>query len=249
MAETSRAPAQLAEMPTDWQRALAIVAHPDDLEYGVSAAIATWTDAGRDVVYVLATLGEAGIDAVEPAKAGPLREQEQRAGAAAVGVTTVEFLGHPDGVIEYGTALRRDFAAAIRHHRPELVLTLNHHDTWGGVTWNTPDHRAVGRAVLDAVGDAGNRWIFPELVEDGLVPWNGVRYVAVAGSPKPTHAVDAGPGYQRAVRSLMAHRSYIEALTGQDPEQYCRSFLNRTLHAASARFDGRPAVPFELFTC
>ncbi|MGD3109937.1 PIG-L deacetylase family protein [Streptomyces sp. YGL11-2] len=248
MAETSGAPAQLAEMPADWQRALAIVAHPDDLEYGASAAIASWTEAGRDVGYVLATRGEAGIDAIEPAEAGPLREQEQRAGAAAVGVSTVEFLRHPDGVIEYGTALRRDFAAAIRHHRPELVLTLNLHDTWGGVTWNTPDHRAVGRAVLDAVTDAGNRWIFPELVEDGLAPWNGVRYVAVAGSPRPTHAVDAGSGYERAVRSLMAHRTYIEALTDQDPEQYCRSFLNRTIKAASARFGGRPAVPFELFT-
>jgi LmbE family N-acetylglucosaminyl deacetylase len=248
MAETAGVPAQLAEMPTDWQRALAIVAHPDDLEYGASAAIATWTDAGRDVVYVLATLGEAGIDGIEPAKAGPLREREQRASAAAVGVSTVEFLRHPDGVIEYGTALRRDFAASIRRHRPELVLTLNHHDTWGGIAWNTPDHRAVGRAVLDAVADAGNRWIFPELIEDGLEPWNGVRYVAVAASPQPTHAVDASAGFERAVRSLLAHHTYIEALTDQDPEQYCRSFLEGTMKTASARFGSRPAVPFELFT-
>ena len=248
MAETASASAPLAEMPTDWQRALAIVAHPDDLEYGASAAIATWTDASREVVYVLATLGEAGIDGMTPAKAGSLREQEQRASAAAVGVSTVEFLRHPDGVIEYGTALRRDFAASIRLHRPELVLTLNHHDTWGGIAWNTPDHRAVGRAVLDAVADAGNRWIFPELAEDGLEPWNGVRYVAVAGSPQPTHAVDAGAGYERAVRSLLAHRTYIEALTDQEPERYCRSFLEGAMKAASARFGGRPAVPFELFT-
>ncbi|MEV0400096.1 PIG-L deacetylase family protein [Actinoallomurus sp. NPDC050550] len=242
------APADLAEMPTDWQRALAIVAHPDDLEYGASAAIATWTDAGRDVVYVLATRGEAGIDGIEPAKAGPLREQEQRASAAAVGVSTVEFLRYSDGVIEYGTALRRDFAASIRLHRPELVLTLNHHETWGGTAWNTPDHRAVGRAVLDAVADAGNRWIFPELAEDGLEPWNGVRYVAVAGSPQATHAVDASAGYERAVRSLLAHRTYIEALTDQDPEQYSRSFLETTMNAASVRFGDRPAVSFELFT-
>ncbi|EME98646.1 PIG-L family deacetylase [Streptomyces mobaraensis NBRC 13819 = DSM 40847] len=241
-------PQQLQPMPTDWRRALAVVAHPDDLEYGASAAIAAWLDEGRTCAYVLATRGEAGIDTLSPAEAGPLREREQRESAAAVGVDTVEFLDHADGVIEYGTALRRDIAAAVRRHRPELVLTLNHHDTWGGVAWNTPDHRAVGRATLDAVADAGNRWIFPELVDDGLTPWNGVRYVAVAGSPRPTHAVDASAGLDRAVASLLCHRTYIEALTDEEPERYCRTFLEGNMKAAGERFGGRPAVAFELFS-
>lgn len=234
-------------MPTDWQRALAVVAHPDDLEYGCSAAVAAWTDGGREVVYALATRGEAGIDTIEPGRCGPLREQEQRASAAVVGVRTVEFLGHQDGVIEYGTGLRRDIAAAVRRHRPELVITLNHRDTWGGVAWNTPDHVAVGRAVLDAVGDAGNRWIFPELTERGLPPWDGVRWVAVAGSSSPTHAVDASDGLERSVLSLLEHRSYIEVLTDEDPETYCRTFLTGNAEAAAERFGGRPAVTFEVF--
>ncbi|WP_371655947.1 MULTISPECIES: PIG-L deacetylase family protein [unclassified Streptomyces] len=238
---------QLEEMPDDWQRALAVVAHPDDLEYGCAAAIAGWTDAGREITYLLASRGEAGIDGIEPAKCGPLREQEQRASAAVVGVSAVEFLDHQDGVIEYGTGLRRDIAAAIRRHRPELVITLNHRDTWGGVIWNTPDHRAVGRATLDAAGDAGNRWIFPELTEQGLQPWNGVRWVAVAGSDSPTHAVDATAGLERSVDSLMEHRSYIEGLTNDEPETYCRSFLTANAERAAARFGGRPAVAFELF--
>jgi LmbE family N-acetylglucosaminyl deacetylase len=238
---------ELKPLPDDWQRALAVVAHPDDLEYGCSAAVAAWTDAGREVAYVLATRGEAGIDTLDPAACGPLREREQRASAAAVGVTSVEFLDHRDGVIEYGPALRRDIAAAIRRHRPELVITLNHRDTWGEVAWNTPDHVAVGRATLDAAGDAGNRWIFPELAEQGLKPWNGVRWVAVAGSPRPTHAVDAGPGLESAVRSLLEHRSYIEALTEQDPETYVREFLTESTRAAAPRFGGRPAVTFEVF--
>ncbi|MEV8565265.1 PIG-L deacetylase family protein [Streptomyces sp. NPDC051322] len=238
---------QLEPMPADWQRALAVVAHPDDLEYGCAAAVATWTDEGREVAYVLATRGEAGIDTIAPAECGPLREREQRASAAVVGVNTVEFLDHRDGVVEYGTALRRDIAAAIRRHRPELVLTLNHRDTWGGIAWNTPDHVAVGRAVLDAAGDAGNRWIFPELSAQGLQPWNGVRWVAVAGSVTPTHAVDATAGLERSVRSLLEHRSYIEVLTDEDPETYCRTFLTGNAEAAAGRFGGRPAVTFELF--
>lgn len=240
---------QLEPMPGDWRRALAVVAHPDDLEYGCAAAIAGWTGGGRDVGYVLATRGEAGIDSLEPAVCGPLREREQRASAAVVGVSTVEFLDHRDGVIEYGVALRRDIAAAIRRHRPELVLTLNHRDTWGGVAWNTPDHVAVGRATLDAVADAGNRWIFPELAAQGLEPWNGVRWAAVAGSSAPTHAVEAAPGMERAVRSLLEHRTYIEALTDDDPETYARSFLSAQAVAAGERFGGRPAVAFELFSC
>ncbi|MER6615462.1 PIG-L deacetylase family protein [Streptomyces xantholiticus] len=239
---------QLQEMPTDWQRALAVVAHPDDLEYGCAAAIAGWTDQGRDIAYLLATRGEAGIDGIAPDECAPLREREQRASAAVVGVSTVEFLDHKDGVVEYGTALRRDIAAAIRRHRPELVITLNHRDTWGGTAWNTPDHRAVGRATLDAAADAGNRWIFPELIsEQGLQPWAGVRWVAVAGSTSPTHAVDAGPGLERSVASLMEHRLYIEGLTDQDPQVYCHTFLTRMAEMAAPCFGGRPAVTFELF--
>ncbi|MFD7258583.1 PIG-L deacetylase family protein [Streptomyces sp. NPDC059874] len=242
----------LPAMPTDWQRALAVVAHPDDLEYGGAAAIADWTDGGREVVYLLATRGEAGIDTIAPAECGPLREAEQRASAAVVGVSQVEFLDHRDGVVEYGLDLRRDIAAAIRRHRPELVITLNHRDTWGGAEgggfWNTPDHKAVGRATLDAAADAGNRWIFPELIsEQGLEPWNGVRWVAVAGTTTPTHAADAGPGMERAVKSLMEHKAYIEGLTDQDPEEYVRGFLSGVAAQAAARFGGRPAVLFEVF--
>ncbi|MEU4097420.1 PIG-L deacetylase family protein [Streptomyces sp. NPDC026673] len=239
----------LDAMPEDWQRALAVVAHPDDLEYGAAAAIARWTEAGREIRYLLVTRGEAGIDGIRPKDAARIREAEQRASAAVVGVETVEFLDHRDGVIEEGPALRREIAAAIRRHRPELLITLNHHDTWGGTVWNTPDHRAVGRAVLDAAGDAGNRWIFPELVRDeSLEPWGGVRWVAVAGSPQPTHAVEVGDfDVERAVASLAEHRAYIRALSDREPEEYARDFLGRAMEIASRRFGDRPAVSFQLY--
>lgn len=237
---------QLDPMPEDWRRALAVVAHPDDLEYGAAGAVAAWTAAGRDVTYLLVTRGEAGIDGMAPDEARPVREGEQRASAAVVGVDTVEFLDYSDGQIEAGLALRRDLARSIRRHRPELIVTLNHHDTWGPGSWNTPDHRAVGRTVLDASADAGNRWIFPELVDEGFEPWDGTRWVAVAGSPQPTHAVDTTDTLDLAVQSLAAHRSYIEALSDKQPEAYAREFLTRASSGVADRFGGRAAVSFEL---
>ncbi len=237
---------QLEEMPEDWSRALAIAAHPDDLEYGAASAIAGWTGAGKDVRYLLVTRGEAGIDTMSPAECAPLREAEQRAGAAKVGVSVVEFLDHHDGVIEYGLPLRRDIAAAIRRHQPELVIMGNHRDFWPGGGWNSPDHRNVGRAVLDAVGDAGNRWIFTELEADGLERWSGVKYVAVAGSPEATHAVDVSATLDAGAASLEAHAAYLEAL-GDHPMAAAREFLEWLADTNAVRFGGRRAAAFELF--
>src|SRR3954467_15112901 len=110
-------------LPDDWERALVVAAHPDDIEYGCAAAVAVWTAAGKEVHYLLATRGEAGIAGLPPAEAAPLREEEERRSAAVVGVSEVEFLDHRDGVLEFGPALRRDLAAAIRRHRPELLVT------------------------------------------------------------------------------------------------------------------------------
>ena len=135
----------LEELGTDFDRVLAVVAHPDDIETGASAAIALWTDAGKSVAYLLVTRGEAGIDSLEPARCGPLREAEQIAASKIVGVETVEFLDHSDGTIEEALELRRDIAAAIRQHRPHLIVIVKHHDTWPG--WqgrNTPAHRNTG---------------------------------------------------------------------------------------------------------
>lgn len=137
-----------------FSRVLAIVAHPDDLEYGTAAAVARWTAQGKQVVYCLATSGEAGIDGIEPERCGPLREAEERACAALVGVHTVEFLGYPDGVLEYGLDLRRDIARTVRRHKPDVVITGNHHETWSPGVYNQADHIALGRAVIDGVNDA-----------------------------------------------------------------------------------------------
>jgi LmbE family N-acetylglucosaminyl deacetylase len=211
----------LALLPEDWERALAVVAHPDDLEYGAASAVARWTSQGKHVQYLLATRGEAGIDAMDPAEVGPLREAEERHSAALVGVDTVEFLGYPDGMVEYGLPLRRDIARAIRRCRPDMLLTSNYHFTWPGGALNMADHRWVGLAVLDAARDAGNRWIFPELLAAGFPPWQGVRMICVDASPSPTHAVDVTAFIEQGIASLQAHRMYLQNLgTDFDPRTF-----------------------------
>ena len=236
---------QLPEMPDDFDRVLAVVAHPDDLEYGAAGAIAVWTDAGKTVTYLLVSRGEAGIDGLDPSVCGPLRAEEQVAAARCVGVEVVEFLDHRDGVIEHTIELRRDIAGAIRRHRPDVVVIINYEDTWFGQHWNSPDHRNTGRAVLDAIGDAGNRWIFPEQISADVEPWGGVRMVAVSGTSEPTHAVGIEDGLERAIASLEAHAAYLDALSGDMAD--ARTFLTGMAESAGERFAGRPAVLFRVF--
>ncbi|WP_030239551.1 PIG-L deacetylase family protein [Streptomyces sp. NRRL S-350] len=242
---SEQAPAPFEPLDEDWQTALAIVAHPDDMEYGAAAAVARWTSQGKKVVYVMATSGEAGIDSMDPAECRPLREAEQIASARVVGVDTVEFLGHPDGVVEYGLPLRRDIARAVRRHRPDIVITSNFRETYGGVFLNQADHIAVGRATLDGVRDAGNRWVFRELLAEGHEPWNGVRQIWAAGSPESKHAVDTSEHFDLGVASLEEHKAYLAGLGGAMAD--AREFLEGFGRSAGSRLGTRFAAPFEVF--
>ncbi len=229
-------------MPEDWRRGLVIVAHPDDIEYGAAAAVARWTRQGKDVRYVLVTSGEAGIAGLPPAECGPLREQEEIASAREVGVTEVEFLGYPDGRVEGGLGLRRDLAGVIRRHRPEMVVLFNFGDTWGPGYVNSADHRVVGRSAMDAVSDAGNEWIFPDLAE--LPIWSP-RWAAVIG-PVVTHAVDVTDTVRAAVDSLARHSRYLSALSEDPVPDQVRAIVDRAT-SPCAGFDADRAVGFELY--
>ena len=242
---TDQAPTPLQPLPEDWQRALCVVAHPDDLEFGAAAAVARWTDQGKQVVYCMLTSGEAGIDGLAPEECRRVREAEQVESARIVGVDRVDFLGLPDGVLEYGVALRRAIAAEVRLHRPEIVVTGNFRDTWGGSSLNQADHIAAGKATLDAVRDAGNRWVFAEQLAGDLEPWNGVRQVWAFGSPLATHAVDTTGTTDRGVASLAAHRAYIEGLGWDDFDP--AEFLEGMSRATGQRLGVAHAAPFEVF--
>lgn len=238
-------PPPLAPVDESWDRALAVVAHPDDMEFGAVAAVARWTAQGKTVVYCMVTSGEAGIDSMDPDRCREVREREQVDSARVVGVDVVDFLGLPDGVLEYGVGLRRAICLAVRRHRPEIVITNNFHDNWGGRSLNQADHIAVGRATLDAVRDAGNRWIFHDQLVDGLAPWGGVRQVWASGSPAAEHAADTTDTFDLGVQSLVAHQAYIDGLGWAhfDPA----AFLAGGSRPAGERLGTTHAATFEVF--
>src|SRR4051812_11825316 len=232
-------------MPDDWQRALVVAAHPDDIEYGLAAAVAVWTAAGKEVHYLLATRGEAGISGLPPAEAGPVREEEERRSAAVVGVSEGESLAPRDGVLVAGPGLRRARAGAIRRHRPDMVVTGYFGATWTppGVSpayVNSADHRALGQSIIDAVADAANEWIFPDLPEE---PWRGVTYIAVSEMLEPMHQVDVTDQIDKAVASLSEHRRYLELLSDTPVEEQAQQIVGMI----TADEDGRRKVGFKLY--
>ena len=246
MTEHTPQPAPLKPLPEDWSKAVAIVAHPDDLEFGSAAAVARWTGQGKEVVYVMVTSGEAGIDGLEPGESKRVREAEEVESARLVGVDTVEFLGFPDGVVEYGLPLRAAIAHVVRRHQPEIVLTGNFRDFFGPGALNQADHIAVGKAVLDGVRDAGNRWVFPEQLTDGLEKWGGVRAVWAANSPEARHGVDTTDTFEAGVDSLKAHRAYIDGLGWEDFDE--REMLEGFGRQVGSRMGVAFGAAFEVFS-
>ncbi|HEU5043499.1 MAG TPA: PIG-L deacetylase family protein [Nocardioidaceae bacterium] len=239
-------PAPLEPVTEDWERALCVVAHPDDLEFGTAAAVARWTRQGKRVVYCMVTSGEAGIDGMPPDQAREVREAEQIESARIVGVDVVEFLRLPDGILEYGVPLRRAITSVVRRHRPQIVITNNFRESWGGLSLNQPDHIAAGRATVDAVRDAGNRWVFHDQVEAGLGPWGGVKQVWAAGSPRANRGVDITDSFDAGIASLAAHRAYIEGLgwANFDPAE----FLEGVSRPVGSRMQVMHGTAFEVFS-
>lgn len=209
----------------DFRRVLCVVAHPDDVEYGTSAAVAAWTARGVEVTYLLLTAGEAGMQR-PPEETRALRATEQREACAAVGVEDLRILQHPDGMLVYSLDLRRDIARVIRQVQPDVVVT-GAWDVEVGWGLNQADHRAAGLACVDAVRDADNTWVFPELAEQGLPKW-GATWLLVSGSSQPTHGVDvSGEPLERGIASLEAHAGYLSDLTDHPtPRDLITGFTN-----------------------
>ncbi|UIZ92096.1 PIG-L family deacetylase [Corynebacterium sp. CNCTC7651] len=189
---------------------LAVVAHPDDMEYGASAAVAKWTEAGIPVDYLLITRGEHGIAGMDPGETARIRTAEQRHACDIVDARDLEFLdlpGQADGTLTSSLELREAIATVIRSRRPSVIVT----QSWDIVApWglNQADHRVAGLAALDAARDAGNEFVFPEAGER-----HQARLLLVSGHAEPDVAVALEPHHvEKGAASLDAHEAYFSAL-------------------------------------
>lgn len=227
-------------------RVLAIVAHPDDIDFGAAATVARWTDAGVEVVYCVVTDGEAGgfDESVPRAEMAVVRRAEQTEAAKRVGVRDIHFLGYPDGRVEPTLALRKDLARVIRQVRPDRVLCPSPERNYPRMGASHPDHRAVGSAALDAVyPDARNPFAFPDLLsQEKLEPWK-VRETWISGGPSPNHYVDVTETFPRKVAALRAHESQTGHM--DDLEGMLRAWLTRSAAAAGLP-EGRLAEAFQV---
>ena len=131
------------------KRALVVVAHPDDVDFGTAGTVAYLTNRGVDVAYCLVTSGDAGGDDSTESREEriAIREEEQTAAAKEVGVTDITFLHWPDGRVETTMALRREIARVIRSHRPHLVITQSPERNYDRIFSSHPDHMATGEAT------------------------------------------------------------------------------------------------------
>jgi len=195
----------LSEPP---ERVLVVVAHPDDIDFGIAGTMARLTKAGSTVTYCLVTSGEAGAPEDLPrAEVAALRQREQTAAAAEVGVTDLRFLGQPDGHLTPSLELRREISRVIRETRPALVVTQSPERRWDRIYASHPDHLAVAEATIAAVyPDARNPHAHPELLAEGHEP-HAVPELWVTGLEPLDVFVDITDVFDRKVAALEAHAS------------------------------------------
>lgn len=224
-----------------------MTAHPDDVDFGAAGTVASWTAAGTHVAYCIVTSGETGgFDDTPRSEMRPLRQREQRAAAATLGVHDVVFLDHPDGAVEHTKALRRDISRQIRRFRPQRVLGQSPEINWDRLATSHPDHLAVGHATLAAVyPDARNPFAHPELLAEGLEPWTvSELWMTTAPSRLLNHAVDITGFFDRKLAALAEHRSQTAHLD-------LRGMLAPELTGMAERFgmpSGRFAEAFHVVT-
>jgi LmbE family N-acetylglucosaminyl deacetylase len=223
----------LAEVIDDreLERVLVVTAHPDDVDFAVAGTVATWTDAGIAVSYLIVTSGDAGgfDPAVPRADIAGIRESEQRAAAAAVGVSDVRFLGYPDGRVEVTLDLRRDIAAVIREVRPQRLVCQSPERHYVRIPAAHPDHIAVGEATMCAMyPDARNPFAFTDSIGH-LEAWS-VAETWITGMERVNHYTDVTEAFERKKAALLEHRSQIT-----DPEaidRLLRGWLGGNAEAA-----------------
>lgn len=216
------------KLDKEFNRAMVVVAHADDAEWGCSGTVARWCAEGWDVAYVICTDGSKGSDdpAMTPAKLAAIREDEQREAVRVLGLSQVFFLGFPDAYLESTLQLRKDISRAIRIHRPDVLVCMNPvRNLDGGGYIDHPDHFASGDAAMGAVYPAArDRLTFPELLNEERLEPHKVREVWVMGRTEPDHVVDVTDHIETAVAALQAHRSQVDP---ESADRYLKEWRRR----------------------
>lgn len=205
-------------LPEEVESLLAVVAHPDDVDFGSAGTIAMLTAHGVNVTYCLVTDGDAGGSDREMSRAemASLRRKEQTAAAATIGVDNLIFLGYPDGRVEANLALRCDISRVIRQVKPKVVMLQSPERNYDRIFASHPDHLATGEATMCAIyPDARNPFAFPELLEEGLEPWT-VDEAWIAGHPAMTDVVDVTDNVGRKFDALRCHASQLPDPPGME---------------------------------
>lgn len=218
------------------RRVLAVMAHPDDIEFMAGAALARWARAGAELHFLLLTDGDSGSRDPEMTRAAlvAMRHREQREAAAMLGAASVSFLGHPDGRLVASIELRLAIARAIRSVRPDAVVTSDPRFYYSDDYINHPDHRAAGEATLAAVMPLANtRLAAPELLAEGLEP-HDVAAVYLAAAEKANHWVPLTE--EDAALQIAALRAHASQVGDWDFAPMVREFLTQA--AAEARANG-----------
>ena len=226
------------------ERALVVAAHPDDADFGAAGTIAGWVDAGIEVTLLLCTRGEqGGFDDTPRSEMPAIREREQKAASAELGVTDLRFIdGWSDGWLVPAPELQRAIVAVIREVRPRRVLCQSPERIYQRLQASHPDHLAAGEATVCAVYPAAeNPHSWPELVDEGLPPWK-VTELWLMAHPEAAHVVDTTDRFPRKVRALQAHASQTSHL-GDGLEQMLRQWNGGTAAAAGLP-EGRLAEAF-----
>ena len=226
------------------ERVLAVMAHPDDIDFGAGGTVRAMTEAGIEVSYAIVTDGDAGgFDPTVPRSQIPaIRQAEQREAARILGVDDVRFLGYRDGDVTVSQDLRRDISRVIRQVRPDRMIIQSPDRNWERLPASHPDHLASGEAAIFAVyPDARNPFAHPALLQDeGLEAWT-VPEVWVMGGPTPDHWVDVTEHFPAKIAALRAHDSQTAHM--DDLEERVRGWL--IAQAARAGLpEGRVAEAF-----
>ncbi len=209
------------------KRAMSIHAHPDDQEFTVAGTLAKWAKAGCEIISVIITSGDSGSnDPQHGAEYKPvlaaLREEEQRAANALLGIREPIYLRYPDGELEATLPLRKELTRLIRQFKPEAVVTGNPEGVFYGSDYiNHPDHRAAAAAATYAVfPSAGSRLLFADLLSAGYEPHN-VKRLYIHGSEKSDTWVDISSEIDVKLEALRKHASQ---LGDWDPEKMLREW-------------------------